>query len=204
MGLLATFAQYTTDYNYSYSTGTTSGSTMSAGATAVFVVFYLAIIVFMLITLWKIYVKAGRPGWAAIVPVYNSWVLFEIVGYPGWWAILSFVPLVNIFPAIMMLISYYKLAKLFGKSDGFAVCNIFFGIITMPMLAFGSAQFQGNAPAASVPQVPVAPQTPYAPQAPVAPQPPVAPQAPAEVVAPVQPQAPTDTTPTPPQPPVVQ
>jgi hypothetical protein len=197
MGLLATFAQYTTDYNYNYTTGTTPSSSMPAGVTAILVLFYLAIIVLLIMALWKIFVKAGRPGWVAIVPVYSSWVLFEIVGYPGWWVLLAFVPFVNIFPAVMMLIAYFKLAKLFGKSDGFAVCNVLFGIVTLPILAFGKSQFQGSAPAGPVPQVPVAP------LAPVAPQPPVVPQAPVEFEAPAQPEAPTDTTPTPPQPPVV-
>jgi len=229
MGLLH-FAQYTNDLYYTTSTSTSS-SDVSLAALLPVIFFTLALSVFMVIVLWKVYQKAGKPGWAAIVPVYNSWVLFEIVGYPGWWAILSLVPFVNIFPAVMMLVAYFKLAKLFGKSDGFAVCNILFSYVTMPILAFGKAQFQGPAVAvAQTPAMPVAPVmpeqvVPMAPAASVAPDAqtvptlqttPVAQAAPAtpqaEVPQPEAPQiiAPADasetnnTPPTPPQPPVVQ
>lgn len=169
MGLLTTVAQYTSDYTY-----TTSSSSGSEGAFALFALIYVAVIVLMVVSVWKVFVKAGRPGWAAIVPVYNTWVLFEIVGYPGWWVLLSFIPIVNFFPAVMAIVSYFKLAKLFGKSTGFAVCNIFFSLITMPILGFGSAKFQGTVPAVAAP---VAPVVPVAPVAPAAPQTPDAPQA---------------------------
>ena len=171
--ILATLAQvtYSTDFT-TYSTPTSSSS-LSWAVLAPLILVYIAVIVFMIVSLWKVFVKTGRPGWASIIPVYNSWVLFEIVGYPGWWAILSFVPFVNIFPAVMMIVSYFKLAKLFGKGDGFAVCSIFFPIVTLPILAFGSSTFQGApvASAASAPQAPlsptaVQPQTVNAPEAP--------------------------------------
>ena len=221
MGILH-FAQYSNDLYYTTSTSTSS-SDVSMAALLPLIFFTLALTVFMVIALWKVYEKAHKPGWAAIVPVYNSWVLFEIVGYPGWWAILSLVPFVNIFPAVMTLVAYFKLAKLLGKGDGFAVCNILFSYVTMPILAFGKAQFQGSAaPAAQAVAAPVAPAAPVMPEQPipvapvatvtpteqVAPTPQVdAPQAPVEqapVVEPQPQQESTNTPPTPPQPPVVQ
>lgn len=222
MGILH-FAQYSNDLYYTTSTSTSS-SDVSMAALLPLIFFTLALTVFMVIALWKVYEKAHKPGWAAIVPVYNSWVLFEIVGYPGWWAILSLVPFVNIFPAVMMLVAYFKLAKLFGKSDGFAVCNILFSYVTMPILAFGKAQFQGSATAApqgfATPVVPAAPVMPeqavpiasvvpaatVTPTEQFAPTPQVdAPQAPVEQPPVVEPQQESnDTPPTPPQPPVVQ
>jgi len=77
---------------------------------------YMAVGVFYLFCMWKIYVKAGKPGWAAIVPVYNILVQLEIVGRPWWYLLLMFVPVVNIVIAIMII---FDLAKVFGKSTGF-------------------------------------------------------------------------------------
>lgn len=204
MSVFTYVAQYTNDLYY---TTSTSSSDVSAAALLPILLFSLALSVFLIVCLWKVYQKAGKPGWASIVPVYNTWVMFEIVGYPGWWALLSFIPLVNIFPAVMMLVAYFKLAKLFGKSDGFAVCTILFPVITLPILAFGKAQFQNAAPVAGSTQAPVAPAAPLPvtePQAPVMTQAPVAEPAPLQPQAPAQPTTPSDTTPTPPQPPVVQ
>lgn len=166
MGLLH-FAQYYEDTLYSpYTTGTTTAAD-SAIATVILIPFLLVglvVAIIGIIALWKIFVKAGRPGWAAVVPVYNSWVLFELVGYPGWWSLLSFVPFISFFPAVMTFVAYYKIAKLFGKSDGFAICNVLFPYVTLPILAFGSSTFQGT-PVASAGTMPQPAQYPsYGPQ----------------------------------------
>lgn len=210
------FAQTTSEF-LPYTTTTTSSdaAATAAGMMAIFFILMipvLIVLVVMIISLWKVFQKAGQPGWAAIVPVYNEWVLFEIVGYPGWWALLSFVPFVNFFPAVMAMISYYKLAKLFGKSDGFAICNIFFSYVTMPILAFGKSQFMGTpAVPAAAPAAPYVPATPVASATPVAPVTPVAPAAPVTPETPIP--QPDNSVPasddnsqqqTPPQPPLVQ
>lgn len=44
----------------------------------------IIISVIVIIGQWKVYEKAGKPGWAAIVPIYNTIVLLEIVGKPIW------------------------------------------------------------------------------------------------------------------------
>lgn len=176
--MLANFAQTYTTYT---TTTTSSTSDFNFAFFSTVLLIALLLSVFMIVCLWRIFTKAGRPGWAAIVPIYNAWVLFEIVGYPGWWALLEFIPLVNIFPAIMMWVSYYKLGKLFGKSDVFSILLIFFPFILLPVLAFGSAQYKGgvSGPAAPTtgPVAPAQPQSPVA-SAPVAPAP-VVPAAPA-------------------------
>ena len=102
---------------------------------------YLAVLVFMLVTMWKIYQKAGQPGWAAIVPIYNIIGMLKIIKM-DWWHVLImlFVPFAAIVYSILIPI---KLAKVFGKSTGFGVLAIFFAIIAYPILAFGSAQYEG-------------------------------------------------------------
>ncbi len=100
--------------------------------------FGLAISIVYLIGLWKMYEKANRPGWAAIIPIYNIIVMLEIVKKPLWWIALFFVPFANIVIAIMMMI---ELAKAFGKSEGFAVALIFFPYVCIPILGFGGAKY---------------------------------------------------------------
>jgi len=118
----------------------------AAGAGIGFMIFMLAIIIFFIAVQWKLYTKAGKPGWAAIIPIYNIIVLLEIVGRPIWWIILYLIPIVNFVIAIILLIDF---AKSFGKGVGWAILSIFFGFITFPILAFGSATYQGPAAAQS-------------------------------------------------------
>jgi hypothetical protein len=96
--------------------------------------------VFMLICMWKIFTKAGQPGWACLIPIYNAYVMLKIAGKPGWWLILMIIPFVNFIVAILAMVG---LAKNFGKGGGFAVGLIFLGIIFFPILAFGKAQYVG-------------------------------------------------------------
>jgi len=116
------------------------GTTPSAGIGAGLVVIYLIVILIMVISLWKIFSKAGKPGWAAIIPIYNAIVMLEIVGKPLWWFILLLIPVVNIVISIIVAV---ELAKKFGKGPGFAVGLILLSIIFYPILAFGGAQYTG-------------------------------------------------------------
>lgn len=111
----------------------------------VFALISLAVAIFMIAALWKVFTKAGRPGWAAIIPIYNLYVELKIVGRPGWWLILFIIPFVNI---IVSLIVAVDLAKSFGKGAGFGVVGLWlFGIIGYPVLGFGSATYRGPAAA---------------------------------------------------------
>lgn len=106
-------------------------------------VLYVALIVVMIASMWKVFEKAGKPGWAAIVPIYNIIILLEIANKPVWWIILFLIPLVNLFAIIMVWI---EIAKAFGKDQGFGIGLALLGFIFLPMLAFGDAQYQGNKP----------------------------------------------------------
>jgi len=102
----------------------------------------LAIVVLMIASQWKVFVKAGQPGWASIVPIYNIIVMLKIIGKPAWWIILLFIPLVNYVIIIWIL---NLLSKSFGKGVGFTLGLIFLSIIFWPVLGFGSATYQGPA-----------------------------------------------------------
>lgn len=102
------------------------------------IILYLAIVIFMIASIWKIFTKAGKPGWAAIVPIYNYVVLLEIVKKPIWWIVLMLIPIVNF---IVLIIIMIELAKAYGKSGGFAAGLILLGPIFFPILAFGDATY---------------------------------------------------------------
>lgn len=114
-----------------------------AGALGIGMLIYLAIIVFYIYCMWKIFAKAGKPGWAAIVPIYNFVVMLEIVGRPIWWIILMLIPIVNF---VVMIIVIMDLAVSFGKSKGWGIGMLFIlGFIGIPILGLGSATYHGPA-----------------------------------------------------------
>ena len=104
-----------------------------------FALVMLAFAVLMIASLWKIFSKAGEPGWASIVPIYNVIVLLKIGGKPVWWILLFMIPLVN---AIMGIILAIAIAEKFGKGTGFGLGMAFLPFIFYPMLAFGDAQYR--------------------------------------------------------------
>ncbi len=108
----------------------------------VVIIIYLAIIVLEIAALWKVFVKAGKPGWAVIIPVYNLIVLLEIVGKPLWWIILFIIPFVNY---IFLIWTINLVSKSFGKDVGFTLGLIFLAPIFWPILGFGSAEYKGPA-----------------------------------------------------------
>lgn len=101
---------------------------------------FIAMFIFLIVTQWKIFVKAGKPGWAAIIPFYNIIVLLEIVGKPTWWLVLLFIPLINI---VFMIMIVNALSLSFGKDVGFTIGLLFLGIIFYPILAFGKDKYLG-------------------------------------------------------------
>ena len=92
--------------------------------------------------MWKVFVKARQPGWAAIIPFFNVYILTVIAGRPILWFILLLIPFVNIVAAIIVCID---IAKYFGKGVGFAIGLVFLGPIFFPILGFGSATYSGPA-----------------------------------------------------------
>lgn len=127
--------------------GTTSASASDAAAAAMMIpmmMFYIAIFVLAVAGMWRVFSKAGRKGWYALVPIYNSMVLAEIVGRPGWVGLLNLVPFLNIYINVILALD---IAKSFGKDTTFGVLTIFFPFVTYPILGFGSAKYQGPAAA---------------------------------------------------------
>lgn len=95
----------------------------------------------MIAAMWKVFAKAGEPGWAAIVPIYNTIVLLKVAGKPLWWLLLLFLPVVNFFVLIAVCVS---LANNFGKGAGFGVGLALLPVIFYPMLGFGSSTYQAR------------------------------------------------------------
>lgn len=106
------------------------------GAFGIFI--YLVVLVLVIAGMWKVFVKAGKPGWACIIPIYNIIVLIEIAGKPIWWILLMLIPIVNIVIAILIAL---EIAKAFGKGTGFGLGLAFLGPIFYPILGFGDATY---------------------------------------------------------------
>lgn len=115
----------------------------SAGAGiagVIFLIFYLAILVLILAGAWKMFVKAGQPGWGAIIPILNMYFLLKIVGRPIWWIILMFIPIVSL---VVYIILVMDVAKSYGRGIGTAIGLFFLSFIFVPILGFGDAEYQG-------------------------------------------------------------
>ncbi|HRX01680.1 MAG: DUF5684 domain-containing protein [Anaerolineae bacterium] len=102
---------------------------------------WLLVAVLYIAGAWKMFVKAGHPGWAAIIPIYNIYIILKIVGRPGWWLILFFIPFVNI---VVLLLVSLNLGKSFGKSAAWSIILLFFfNVIGYLLLGWGDATYQG-------------------------------------------------------------
>ncbi|WP_027188911.1 DUF5684 domain-containing protein [Paucidesulfovibrio longus] len=104
------------------------------------IVLWLVITVAIIAGYWKTFEKAGQPGWAAVIPIYNLIVMLRIVHRPLWWILLLFVPLLNI---VIFIVIGIDLAKRFGKSALYGVGIALLGFIFVPMLGFGNARYLG-------------------------------------------------------------
>ena len=108
----------------------------------------LLLAVVVLVGMWKVFEKAGQPGWAALIPIYNLIVLLQIIGKPLWWIVLFFLPCVNIVAFVLVGI---EVAKVFGKDVLFGIGLAFLPFVFYPVLGFGDARYQGPvAPAVRV------------------------------------------------------
>lgn len=120
----------------------------AAGAAAgiILVVFLVAFVIWLALSVvaliggWKVFVKAGQPGWAVIIPIYNAIVLLQICGRPVWWIVLLLIPFVQVVVGVIVAID---LAKSFGKDALFGIGLFLLGFIFFPILGFGSAQYRG-------------------------------------------------------------
>lgn len=103
-------------------------------------VIWVAIVLLVVIGMWKMFEKAGQPGWGAIIPIFNTYLLCKVAGRPGWWVVLMLIPVVSL---IIYIIVMLDVAKAFGKGAGFAVGLILLGFVFIPILGFSDAQYQG-------------------------------------------------------------
>jgi hypothetical protein len=110
---------------------------------AIIGILYFAFIIFIIAGIWKVFVKAGHPGWAAIVPIYNVYILLKIAGKPGWWLVLFLIPIVSLVIAILVMID---VAKAFGKGPGFGVGLALLGFVFFPILGYGDSTYQSAPP----------------------------------------------------------
>ena len=112
------------------------------GIFACFWLIWVVIIVLLIIANWKMFEKAGKPGWASIVPIYNVIVLFEIIGYKWYYifvSALALIPIVGSIALVLFAISYsIKLAKSFGQSTAFGIGLWLLSPIFIPIIAFSS------------------------------------------------------------------
>lgn len=130
------------DYSYDYGSTAVNEAALAGimGAYTVMMILAIIVSIISIVALWKIFAKAGEPGWAAIVPFYNNYVLFKITMGNGWLFLLMFVPLVNIVMSFMVI---FKLAKVFGHGIGFGFGLLFLQVIFLLILAFGSSEYEG-------------------------------------------------------------
>ncbi|WP_232541015.1 DUF5684 domain-containing protein [Spirosoma endbachense] len=113
--------------------------TVAQTGTLMIVAGWLVITGVLITALWKTFEKAGEPGWASIVPIYNTLTLLRIVDKPWWWVFLLIIPFVNIVVLIWVL---NLLGKRFGKSEAFTIGLLFLPFIFYPKLAWGDATFR--------------------------------------------------------------
>ena len=109
-------------------------------AMGAFAFFYFLILLIVIVGMWKVFEKAGKPGWAAIIPIYNLIVLLEIVGKPVWWIILLLIPFVNF---IIIILLYHQLSLSFGQGIGMTILLIILTFVAFPVLGLGSAKHVG-------------------------------------------------------------
>ena len=105
-----------------------------------FMLVWLAVMVLIVAGFWKVFVKAGEPGWASIIPIYNCIVLLKIAGRPLWWFLLLLVPVVNL---VIFIVVSLDVARRFGQGAGYGVGLAVLPMIFYPMLGFGSARYTG-------------------------------------------------------------
>lgn len=138
------FASFATIFLAQDSTDLTrpnAGAGLMGGA---FGIVWLIVALVVIIGMWKVFTKAGQPGWAAIIPFFNFYILCKVAGRPGWWLILMLIPFVNF---IIWIILSLDLAKNFGKGAGFGIGIALLSFIFLPVLGFGDATYQGPATA---------------------------------------------------------
>src|SRR5437762_927189 len=103
-------------------------------------IIFLPLIILEIAAFWKVFTKAGQPGWAAIIPIYNIYIMTKIAGKPGIWTLLCLIPIINV---IFIIWIYNMISKSFGKDEGFTLGLVILGVIFWPILGFGKSKYLG-------------------------------------------------------------
>lgn len=111
-----------------------------------YLIIVIPIALLFVVTGWRIFSKAGQPGWAILIPFYNLYIFSQVIKRPGWWILLYFASVIPVIGGLgvfcVLVLDYLRLAKIFGKSAGFGVGIILLGFIFLPILAFGDAAYE--------------------------------------------------------------
>ena len=118
-------------------------------------IFLIAYLVLYLVSLWKLFKKAGKKGWESLIPYYSTYVLIEISGL-NWWYFLIAVSgsivtiigleeiswLTTIAGYAVNFFVFYNLGKKMHKSPiSIGILGTLFGGIMIPILGL-SKDFQ--------------------------------------------------------------
>jgi hypothetical protein len=98
----------------------------------------LGLTVVLIVAVWRIFAKAGLPGWVSLIPIYNLVKMLQLTGRSGWWILGMFVPFLNFFVAIRLV---FDLARAFGRGVGFGFGLLLLSPIFIPILGFGDARY---------------------------------------------------------------
>jgi len=114
-------------------------NTISGPIYTIFLIVTVMVATIIIISLYRIFVKAGRPGWAAIIPIYNMYLLLKVIKKPGWWIILFFIPIVTY---IIQIIVAIEIGKAFGKSALFSTIFLLLLPVGFLVIAFDKSKYQ--------------------------------------------------------------
>jgi len=103
-------------------------------------VIMLGLAIIVIGCIWRVFVKAGQPGWAAIIPIYNLYTMVKIGGKPGYWTLLCFIPYLNL---VFLVWIFNMISKSFGKDEGFTIGLFFLWFIFWPILGYSNSKYLG-------------------------------------------------------------
>jgi hypothetical protein len=111
----------------------------------------LAGYVVVLIGMWKVFAKAGQPGWAVLIPFYNIIVLLRVAGLPWYWVFAVFLPIIPILGVlaymVLAVMCLHRISTRFGQGVGFTIGLTLLSPIFFLILGFGSSKYVGEQPA---------------------------------------------------------
>lgn len=126
------------DYSSQYSSE--AAGFLAAGILGTILLISLILALPLIVGMWKTFTKAGKPGWACLIPIYRTYIMIEIVGKPTIWLLWCLIPCVNI---VFIVWLTNLISKSFGKDEGFTVGLLLLGVIFWPILGFGGAKYLG-------------------------------------------------------------